>query len=114
MDGSVGERTGDRWWIPLVLTLAYSVVFPVVYLALAALDTVPLAVTSAVGAGGILLGIPLFVAGLVGLAKDREYVRATSEWTPSPLYFLMFVLPLGGYLVIVFYLYRRHRFVGTP
>lgn len=64
----------------------------------------------------IFLGLVLLIAvfAIAGLYYDRRYVATVSNWSPTAWYFLMFFIPLVGYLITVLYLFRRRRRVGTP
>lgn len=75
--------------------------------------------------GGIalyaILGLVLTVLLPVALYLDAtELVESPVEWSPDPiLYGLVGLLnflaaPIVGCIVAVYYLYRRHEFVGTP
>lgn len=44
--------------------------------------------------------------------KDRKVVRNSTEWSPSRLYYLGFVPSFIGAAVILYYLYKRNKFVG--
>lgn len=60
----------------------------------------------------LLVGI-LIVSSPIAVYFDRKQVRDVSEWDPSWLYFLVFLGPIG-WLIALVYIYKRHKYVGTP
>lgn len=105
-------RLDGRWWIVVAFSLFYSVAYALLYFVAA--TTFDSNTASAITLAGMIGGIFLFIGGVYGLIKDREYVEAVSGWSPSPAYFLMFAVPIIGHFLAVLYLYRRHQYVGTP
>lgn len=80
-------------------------------------------VALAVGAATVyaLVGLVLTVMLPVALYLDAaELAESAAEWSPDPiLYGLVGLLnflaaPFVGLVVAVYYLYRRHQFVGVP
>lgn len=138
---TMGTRTGQRYWVLLILQILASGAVTV-YLAIAAL-------TSVVALSGLLTGIVLAVAGVLGVAvypalfKDVIYVnRGNFGWRPrwwryfgvgfgitflayagvrtvgrgetlAPVA-LLFVHIAASSLVSASYLYYRRRAMGIP
>jgi hypothetical protein len=99
---------GDRWWQPITVlavtlpvAIALSVVLPPDAFAMLPVFAV------------VALGFVLALCSPVFVHLDKQYLVATSEWTPSALYYLM-VVPAVAPLVAAAYVYRRHEHVGVP
>lgn len=57
----------------------------------------------------------LTLSSSVAVYFDRQYVTATSDWSPSRIYYLMVVPARAiGELSPFVYLYHRHQYVGVP
>lgn len=126
---NVSESTTERdsrWWLLLLPTL-------VLYLGLFVTNvanpdpTVSLGdlLTSVVPSWLALpLGLAFFVAfaapATVAIAVhfDRKFVAAVSDWEPRSEYvlvgFLSWVHAGVGSVALLWYLYQRHEYVGTP
>lgn len=68
-----------------------------------------------------LLGLAIFVVLPVALYFDAAAVEeAPVDWDPDPFVYALlaamqfFVTPVIGFVVAVYYLYRRHTAVGVP
>jgi hypothetical protein len=49
---------------------------------------------------------------LVGYTLDTRYVAEQSDWKPTLWYAAMFFLPVVGVIILLLYLFKRHRRVG--
>lgn len=121
-DGEHGHPSvSNRWWIPIAAVLLLSVAafilgFGMLFLAQLGLHThVIMDVVTDALLASIIIGFILIWVAVLALHFDRKYIAHVSEWNPSALYFTMFILPLGfGQLVMIAYLYNRHKYVGVP
>lgn len=112
-DGDAG--TADRrddWWHVVPALPAYVVVHGVLS---GATGLAPDHVVLVLPLLGFLLLYP------VALLGDVRYVRAASgEWQPNRLVYgllglvVLATVGLASFLVSPYYLYRRHRHLGTP
>ena len=112
-DSSLAIWLRGKGWIPLLLLVVINhslLTILVAGLVVELRDPAYAALTR------IFMGLVFLVAvfALAGLYYDRRYVATVSEWSPTPWYFLMFFVPVVGYLITVVYLVRRHRRVGVP
>lgn len=133
---------GSRWWYWIAIYPVFSLLaVPLAVLGL--ILFVPLGVMTApmgsdpalvgplafaIGAlviGGIaiyaLMGVVLTIMLPVALYIDAaELAESTVEWSPDPILYgvvglLNFLAaPFIGVIIAIYYLYRRHEFVGTP
>lgn len=103
----------SKGWIPLLLLLVINLFLGMVIVSGTSIglreETYTLLLR---GSFGILTVLAVF--SIAGLYYDRRYVAKVSSWSPSVWYFLMFAIPLLGYLLTAHYLYKRHKYVGRP
>lgn len=97
----------DRWWIPIGVLAALIPILVVVTVA-----TPPDVFSSLVSAPFALLGFVLTLLSPILVHLDKQYIESVSTWEPSGWYYWMIVPPLT--LLSVFYIYQRHKHVGTP
>lgn len=57
--------------------------------------------------------IVVLVCSTIAMHFDRQCVSSISDWTPTRLYYLMFLGYLGMVLAVI-YVYHRHRIIGVP
>lgn len=134
------DAVDSRWWYWIVAYLVATVLFvPLVVLAVLAV-VAPVFIAgpgtgSTIGAplgllfvlfaliafGVAVLALVVAVMLPVALYLDaRQVARAAVDWNPDPVVYgvlglLQFlVTPLVGFLVALYYLYRRHEHVGVP
>lgn len=112
-DSSLAIWLRGKGWIPLLLL---AVINHVLLTLLVAGLVVELGEAAYAALTRLFMGLVFLVAifAVAGLYYDRRYVATVSEWSPTRWYFLMFFVPLVGYLITVLYLFRRHRRVGVP
>lgn len=112
-DSALSVWLRGKGWVPLLLLALINHLFLTILVAGVAIELQDPAYAALTR---IFLGLifPVAVFAILGLYYDRRYVAAVSEWSPSPWYFLMFLVPLVGYLITALYLFRRHKQVGTP
>lgn len=61
----------------------------------------------------VLLSFGLWLLQIVAVYYDRRYVTTVSDWSPSVVYYLVVVFPIG-ILIAIIYLYERHSHIGIP
>lgn len=134
------DAVDSRWWYWIVAYLVATVLFvPLVVVAVLAV-TAPLLLggpgTEPVIGAPLGLFVVLFALLTFGIAvlafvvavmlpvalylDARQVARATVDWDPDPVVYgvlglLQFVVtPVVGFVVALYYLYRRHEHVGVP
>lgn len=130
----------SRWWYwiaayPIVAVLSIPVIIALVILFFAPIAMIdatvgdpaaPLALVfllfvGMLGLAFFLLALAVFVMLPVALYFDAKEVElAEVEWEPDPFVYAIiatlqfFVTPVIGFIVAIYYLYRRHTDVGVP
>ena len=136
-------RVDSRWWYWILAYPLAAVLSVPVMLFLLAVATAPFLLSGVQGpspgpaTGWVAIAILVIVTGLVVLLAlplvvvfvllpvalffdARAVTAAAGEWQPDPYVYglvalLQFVLsPIVGFVIAVYYLYRRHQAVGIP
>jgi H+/Cl- antiporter ClcA len=107
------EGLNERLWVFLLIQVF---IIPIAaFLGFSAAKLVSLEPSLAPYAPGAivitLLSIQLLMPVVVYF--DKRYVKRVSDWNPSPLYYFVFLGPIGS-LISVAYIWQRYRLVGQP
>lgn len=111
----------SRWWYWIAAYVLYvGVVFSATTLATFEGLLPPVRFRSVMGGLFVLVGIGVFVLAVAAVYVDgRSLHRADSPWRPAYSWYLLGILvgtvvyPVGP-LVAAYYLYQRHRHLGSP
>ncbi len=103
----------NRWWVAIAL-MALFLPFHIAYFTGHLLLVFNVSGGWLILAGLTILHMLTVIASLIGVSHDRRTGAPSSEWTPSLVYYGLFLLPSLNTLFALVYLYQRHRHIGIP